>query len=243
MIAALALALAAASSPPHAPTPSACAAQVRRADPARVAPGCWRVGPLTIGMARVEARRRIGDPDAAYEIDGALAGGPTRLHDEVYVFPRDLAQRLAARPVAAVDFKLLELTYDEDRLVRISNAPGAKVSSPHCGHAALSTRAVSLQPRAFAPFEQFAGVRVGEPMAQVRRALGSRSSTNRPGDFINYWPLPLTLATYDTRRLSGFAVAETEGMSIQGAAASIDLDLDPVTCRTRGFHVRAAPRA
>lgn len=97
------------STPPH-PLPSTCAS----------------VGPLRLGMTHAEMIRALGSPD----MDSVSKASESMA---VYVFPRDLAARLAAQPAKQADLHHTDLyvVFHKARIVAIQVEADPQASFPY----------------------------------------------------------------------------------------------------------------
>jgi hypothetical protein len=84
------------------------------------------------------------------------------------------------------------------------------------------------------PFD-FHGIGLGAKIAAVQARFGRFAASNRPRDFFNYWPVPLSVsgetAVEDISFATGMAFAHVAGM------ARFQLRRDPATCLVRGFTI------
>ena len=209
--------------------------------------GCWRVGPILIGMPRNKVDSLLGPADL--QIDDPPATDPAGPHrTAIYVFPRDLAARLLRKPVAAVDFRLLEIDFEGDRVARIGNDQGYALQTSRCGpsnsDAVDPPDASEAPPADFRPFTRFAGVYVGESLRTLHRQLGRQTTLSTAGDFYTYVPAPITFHVEPARpggvpEVLGFAIGSDERTVFLAHHSYIRLDRDPVSCRFRGYSVLA----
>lgn len=232
-----------APAPVARPSPSraVCAAAIRRADAKPTASGvpaaCWGIGPVAIGMTRQAAQGRLGRPDFAdtARLD-AGAGQPPPDGEDVYLFPRDLAARLARAPGDGFTYRLLVLVYRGGSLSQIDTAPNSAVDSGRCpdGRPAPAPRddAGEPPPADFAPFLSFAGVRVGDTPGRLQRKLG-RADVNTSQDLYTFDPAPLRVDVEPGVR--GFAVSADRGVMFAGYAPGIVLHRRAGSCRIDGF--------
>src|SRR6202012_4182757 len=122
-----------------APSPGACAAQIKRQSEQGSPPaeaGCWRLGPVALGMTTAEAAALIGPPDpeaAGPAVNLPAKGARTGYRNAFYVFPRDLAKQLARKPPKELRTRILKVAYFQDRAVQIASAPPTETSSNRCG--------------------------------------------------------------------------------------------------------------
>lgn len=240
LIAALALAALPAVSLAAPPDANACAAQIKAQTAHRrpAAAACWHVGPLALGMTPEEVAALIGPPD--HEGAGPpdpLPAQPAHAgyRDAVYLFPRDLAQRLQREPQAELSLRSLTISYFEGRAVRIDTVGTVEIRSRACPVATPDVK-IAGAPDGFAPFRSFAGVREGDPTSLLTRRFGKPMTVNRPGDFYTYMPTPLTVdIDLDHRAVGGFTIgADTEAVFL-GGVTKLELTRDPATCRVTGF--------
>ena len=225
------------------PSDAACMASIRRGDPGRVDKRCWRVGPLRLAMTRAQVEARLGVPDLETTLVDDLDGGRT-YPTAVYVFPRDLAARLAANPLPAVRFQILELAFRDGHLVRIGNTAAVRTPGAACTAGRARSTPVALDPDAFRPYQRFLSVRVGDRLADVRRRLGPWSFVSNGGDFVNMFPTALTFDVDEDgpllgRRVTGFALQADADAGLMGEMIDLTLERDPATCRVHGFGLTA----
>jgi hypothetical protein len=223
--------------------PPDCAARIQR-QAAGQAPApltCWRLGPVALGMTREAVVQALGQPDI--ERDGPPIGDPDRMrHDRYrlayYVFPRDLAQRLAREPQANVRFRVLEIAYVTGRVAQVSNSPPARISWTRCdADPARPPRTADGPPAEFAPYLSFAGLKAGDSVAALTARFGKPWTISTAHDFYNYGPFPLTLEIGDDDgRVGGFSIGTDSDTVLLGGFANIEFVRAPGTCRVSGFH-------
>jgi hypothetical protein len=233
--------LALAAPPPKAETADNCASQIYKSvsdgGVSAVPAYCWHIGPVALGMGRSAVEERLGSPD--FEADSL--NQPDQSHrytTSFFVFPRDLAARLAKHPAREFAHRVLQVTYDDDMVVSIDNNPPEMLWSEPCRtdpkSEGISGERISHPPRDFAPFEKFAGVKVGDTLASVSHRLG-RPSPNKSRDFYTYWPVPIRLGVDpDTATVTGFAIS-TDMKSAGSGMAHIFIMKDPKSCLNNGF--------
>jgi hypothetical protein len=201
---------------------------------------CWRLGPVALGMTREAVVRELGDPD--FEGDGPPIGYDTRIGRyrlAYYVFPRDLAQRLARQPQAQVRFRVLEIAYVEGGVAQIANNPPARISGARCaGHPARGPDTSRDPPADFTPFLSFAGLKAGDSIDALTARFGKPWTISTAHDFYNYGPFPLTLGVSDEDGwVGGFSIGTDSDTVMLGGFANIEFARDPATCRVNGYRL------
>lgn len=170
--------------PGAAASANSCVSEIRLAiaarNPESVNRSCWHIGPIFLGMNRQELLRTLNKP--AYDAVNAT------VETLVYLYPRDLNQRLAAHPVRDTGLKYSQLVISllNDEVVRV--------------------QAVADEDDATFPFA-FAGIRMGAPLSEVVSRFGAFRGTNRSHDFFQYWPVPISFDTDDSGRIYGYTIA------------------------------------
>ena len=231
-----------------APDPDACAGQIKR-QVAHVRPAapaaCWRLGPVTLGMTQDEVASVLGPPDS--EGEGPPATLPSKVdrkgyRDAYYLFPRDLARRLArggATP-ARLDLRLLQVSYFQGRAVRMDSGPPAEFRSTPCqGHPAEDI-AFGGDAEGFAPFRAFAGVREGDPITTLTHRFGKPNTVSTARDFYTYMPAPLTLGVDPEHKTVGsFSIGADTDAVFLGGMAHLEFTRTPATCRISGVRFLA----
>ena len=205
-----------------------CAEQIHRAydagDPTLVAPRCWHIGPIALGMSRSEVETLLGPPD--FLSRGSVA---------FFVFPRDLSARMQQHPSMNFPHRILEVAYSGDQVAAIGINPSETLWSQPCQSAI--DMANGEAPADFARFEAFSGVVVGEDMSAAQRTLGDGAHSSA-GDFYNYWPLLLTFDLDERGKIYGFAISSSKDIEAR-SMAFIKLSKDPATCKNNGFTLLA----
>src|SRR5208337_1473012 len=94
--------------------PVSCLEQIRNANRGHrgstVEPACLRLGPVAIGMSHAEVEQVMGPADIE-------VAAPASCTNAVYMWPRDLNNRLAARPARGledVSVDTIRLIYQQD---------------------------------------------------------------------------------------------------------------------------------
>lgn len=231
----------AAAWPARAETPSAaCVAAIRAADRRHHAAGvpadCWRIGPLTLGMARYAAEAAAGRPDASASLATVYHHRRFALAEAVYVYPRNLGSWLRLVPQAASHFHppTLRLYYWRDELVAMTAGRDARIDLPAC----RPTRPVRNFRRGGVDFPyDFHGIALGMPVAKAHAAFGRFASIDFKRHAANYWPVPLAF----TGRAAIDSIAIATGM------AFAEIDRPPVlaarraqgSCAVEGYTVSA----
>ncbi|THD60526.1 hypothetical protein [Phenylobacterium sp.] len=224
-----------------APSPGACAAEIKRQSEqgeSSVETGCWRLGPVTLGMTTAEVAALIGPPD--HETAGPTVNLPAKVdrtgyRNAFYVFPRDLAKQLERKPPKELRTRILKVAYFQDRAVQIASAPPTETSSNRCGRM-RGLAVTDGDAKGFGPFRSFAGVREGDSVVALEARLGKNDTHNRSGDVFDYWPVPLTLGVdVEHSTVSSFAIGADEDALHLGGWAEVSLTRDPKTCRITGF--------
>lgn len=186
---------------------------------------CWRVGPIRLGMTEEEVERRLGAPMARSSRAASMA--------TLYAFPF-LGGPLVVNGRARL--RMAELRFVDERLVAIDNDPPSSATSGACspGHVRDPLEGVDLGANA-GPLIRIAGIKTGDPLSQLRRRFGRAPAHNRPRDWYNYLPIPLSF-TVDRHRISGFEVARDEAaLTSTEPEPRIYVHREPATCRLTGI--------
>ena len=225
------------------PTETACARQIHNAvdtgKVGKVAPACWHIGPVALGMSRAEVERALGPADySAPDPDASHAGQPsTHFASAFYVFPRDLAARLAAHPVPEITHKDLEITFADDRVIRMDTTPPGVGWGPKCplDHT-ISRRAGD--PASVFPYS-FATIRLGDSVASVARRLGkfARCGVAAPDLEYRCSSLPMTFGVGDDDKIGGIVIAASMDDLQHGTMEHFFASKDPKTCLDNGYRL------
>jgi hypothetical protein len=242
--------LGALATPPAVPlrlTDAQCRADVARAiakahaDAAGGVPAaCWRVGPLSLGLPAVAVDRVLGPADETNTLapDGL---GPGRTYESrIYAFPRDWRAEMVRHPSGEPRLRFLEVLISEGRVVAISNDPSGRIQggAPCHGSAPHADPPARIDPADFRPFETVLGVSLGAPAASLAEWFGTPPAHDRPGDWLNYLPVPLTFDRDDDNgRITGFAIGLDEDAVTRGAGYHMTLSRDPATCAIRSINL------
>ena len=205
---------------------------------------CWRLGQIALAMTRFEVRRLLGAPD--FEADTAKdPANPDKRYDAAfYLFPRNLSTSLAVEPTAAARYRLLELVYANDAVVRIDNRPPQAVTRSACRGSKKddgSTPDTNASVGGFTAFQAFAGVRQGDALASLRKKFGRLPEADASRTRYSY---PKTPIVFDvdpkTNRISGFSLTSDLAKAADSASANVLLTIDPMTCLIRGYKISAS---
>jgi len=200
---------------------NACIAEVRvavlrRAGPRN--PGCWSVGPLSLGMTHEQIQAQLGPADAEGDLRSTSATGRA-YHAAAYL--------LHGGP----GLRVLQLTLAGDQLVRMTNN-SPTISSGDC--------AVRLSPdttepdRDFPAYAKFDGIAVGDSAGVLPAKLGRLGLLNTSADRVSYWPTPLAFDIDPGRSdIVGFTVATNADALDAGAVVQLRAAQTPRGCTLR----------
>jgi beta-lactamase regulating signal transducer with metallopeptidase domain len=214
------------------PQAADCARQIREAaesgNRAAVKPACWRLGPVALGMSRVDVERTLGPADYAAVKDAHET-------DAFYVFPRDLHDRLVRHPVTEVVHRDLEVTFVDDKIVRLDTAPPGVAWGPKCQLDKKIVRrgddsSVSI------PYD-FATIKIGDSPDTVARRLGKFASCGVAAIDAEYKcsTLPMVFSVPEGDKVAGFAIAATMEDLHRGGLEHFFKVKDPKTCLYNGY--------
>lgn len=213
-------------------TSQRCEAAIRAAviekHPDHVPQECWRIGPVALGMSHSDTEKALGVPD--YTTHGG---------NLFYLYPQNLRHSLKRHPIPPSQFQFVHMTivYRDDRVVLIA-APGkTEVEYPPCKERKpLAWYVTTTKPKL--PF-RFGSIAVGDRLQRVFRKLGPYVGRNGPGDWFEYWPVPLELTSDESvhpRTLDSVAVAVDEQTMRYIPTLHVRTELDPDTCLVTGYN-------
>ena len=201
----------------HAHTDS-CATALRAAEPVPARPlpaACASIGPLRVGMTHAQVIQALGSPDK-----DATNSGP--YSTAVYVFPRDLADRLANAPVKASELHHTDLYV----IFRGGNVA-----------------AISIVADPAVPLDYTIGdLALDGPADALFQRIGVKPAWNASKDTATLYPYPIDFEVDpDTHQIVGATVAADDQARSGGRRARFELVKDPATGLVRGYRVVIDP--
>jgi hypothetical protein len=206
------------------------------APPAVVPASCWRIGPLGLGMTEAELDRTMGAPAQSTVVADDLRPD-VKYRVEIYASPSTWQTDLARPSASSLRLRFVEVSLRDGRVVRIDNAPPSVIHGRTCKAVAHPPEIdVEADVRDFAPFQTFAGLRVGADVHVLARWFGRAPSANASHDWYAYAPAPIMIdAEPETNRITGFAIGFNWDTVTVGAPVRMTVSRDPATCRITGI--------
>jgi hypothetical protein len=175
-----------------------CIRQLRAASaqPAAAVPaGCWRVGPIALGIEREAVEEMLGAPDGAVD-------EPKPLGTAFYLYPRDLRARLRERPLPTLDFDWMTIVYRGSRV------------------AAVQIRGNTGE----LPFG-FLLLRLNDPKIALELLLGAPKDENFSDQVRRYGGLPVkVLLDDDLERIAGLSISEDDEIAHRFLPVTLEAD-------------------
>jgi hypothetical protein len=223
------------AAPALAETPSrTCLAEIQKANIRHrsVPADCWRMGPLHLGMARVQARTLLGPPGASEDVVISYRRRKYPVTRLYYVYPRNLRNWLRLAPARLSDFHpvILMLDFSKDSLVAVSVNANARITPPPCRPNAPGHSFVHRNPDF--PYGLH-GLTLGAPLASVETRFGKFANRDAAHDSFNYWPLPLSVQGSD--KVSAIRFATGMAFANRGDMPEFRLQMDPRSCFITGY--------
>ena len=187
---------------------------------------CWRIGPLQLGMSEAEVAREIGKPFSETETDGNSPTVPRRFHAAVYAVPRG-----PVIPFARNRPWFVELRFEAGRLVAIDTSVNSITEFGRC-LPSLKRHAISpiVAGVPSGPLSHFGLIKIGSRLSTLRQAFGRMPNGNRPKDWFNYWPIPISIYA-DGQTITAIAIATDEDAMMVAPPLVVVEKRDPTTCR------------
>lgn len=174
---------------------------------------CRRVGPLELGMTRIEVTKVLGRPDATTTKDAYIT--------YQYVFPRDLAAKLRAKPLpqGEVAMSFLMTTFHNGTLVSV-NILGAGAPVPYA----------------------IDGIKVYGLLNSVLHSIATKPVWNASKDNVYFYPYPIEMYVDRNRdMIMGFTIASTNQALDFGHAPGVQWIRDAITGDVRGYKLIERP--